>query len=162
MGLPLFTVFTTRYIAVIQVWDYEAGQFERTLKGHTDAVQDVAFNEQGTRLASCSSDMSVKIWEFESEYVCQKTMHGHDHSVSSVAYDNLETHFSVETFNHIVMLIVPYFQHVCTRAFHPSRFVPSSDLIVSSSRDKLIKVWDTTTGYDTLVCALSSVLAVFV
>jgi platelet-activating factor acetylhydrolase IB subunit alpha len=36
--------------ASIKVWDYEAGQFERTLKGHTDAVQDVAFNAQGTLL----------------------------------------------------------------------------------------------------------------
>ena len=53
---------------------------------HTDAVQDVAFNEQGTLLASCSSDLSIKVWEFEGDYTCIKTMHGHDHNVSAVIF----------------------------------------------------------------------------
>ena len=30
-----------------QVWDYETGDFERTMKGHTDAVQDLAFDHTG-------------------------------------------------------------------------------------------------------------------
>jgi WD40 repeat protein len=33
--------------AIQQVWDYETGDHERTLKGHTDAVQDVAFDHTG-------------------------------------------------------------------------------------------------------------------
>ena len=28
----------------MQVWDYDAGDFERSLKGHTDAVQDICFD----------------------------------------------------------------------------------------------------------------------
>jgi len=32
------------------VWDYETGDYERTLKGHTDAVQDVAFDHPGKHL----------------------------------------------------------------------------------------------------------------
>lgn len=30
-----------------QVWDYETGDFERTIKGHTDSVQDIAFDHTG-------------------------------------------------------------------------------------------------------------------
>ena len=33
--------------ATVKVWDYETGDFERTLKGHTDAVQDLAFDHTG-------------------------------------------------------------------------------------------------------------------
>ena len=33
--------------ATIKVWDYETGNFERTLKGHTDLVQDIAFDTLG-------------------------------------------------------------------------------------------------------------------
>lgn len=33
--------------ATVKVWDYETGDFEKTLKGHTDAVQDVAFDHTG-------------------------------------------------------------------------------------------------------------------
>jgi len=31
----------------LQVWDYETGDFERTLKGHTDSVQDISFDNSG-------------------------------------------------------------------------------------------------------------------
>lgn len=37
---------------VFQVWDYESGEFERTLKGHTDAVQDIAFDKAGKILGT--------------------------------------------------------------------------------------------------------------
>ena len=30
-----------------QLWDYETGDYERTLKGHTDSVQDIAFDHTG-------------------------------------------------------------------------------------------------------------------
>lgn len=33
--------------ATIKVWDFETGEYERSLKGHTDSVQDVAFDAQG-------------------------------------------------------------------------------------------------------------------
>ena len=36
-------------------------------------------------LVSCSADMTLKLWDFQS-YECVKTMHGHDHNVSSVTF----------------------------------------------------------------------------
>ena len=47
--------------ATIKVWDFETGDYERTLKGHTDCVQDVAFDTSGKLLASCAADMSIKV-----------------------------------------------------------------------------------------------------
>jgi len=61
--------------ATIKVWDYETGDFERTLKGHTDAVQDLSFDHTGKILASCSADMSIKLWDFH-EFECVKTLTG--------------------------------------------------------------------------------------
>ncbi len=60
-------------------------------------------------LASCSADMSIRIWDVTT-YSCTKTLQGHDHNVSSVA------------------------------------FMPSGDFLVSSSRDKTIKMWEVATG----------------
>jgi len=60
------------------VWDYEAGDFERTLKGHTDSVQDISFDQTGKLLASCSADMSIKLWDFQG-FECIRTMHGKRH-----------------------------------------------------------------------------------
>lgn len=67
------------------MWDYETGEYETTLKGHTDVVQDVGFDPSGNLLASCSADMRVKLWDFTT-YTCIKTLYGHDHSVSSVCF----------------------------------------------------------------------------
>jgi len=36
--------------ASIKVWDFETGEYERTLKGHTDSVQDIAFDPSGKLL----------------------------------------------------------------------------------------------------------------
>ncbi len=54
--------------------------------------------------------MSIKLWDFQQSYACLKTMHGHDHNVSSVT------------------------------------FMPGGDFIVSSSRDKTIKMWEVANG----------------
>ena len=62
--------------------------------------------------ASCSADMSIRLWDFVT-YECMRTLQGHDHNVSSVA------------------------------------FMPSGDFLVSTSRDKTIKMWEVSTGYIT-------------
>ena len=45
--------------ANFQVWDFESGEFERSLKGHTDAVQDIAFDKTGKMLGK------IRIFEKE-------------------------------------------------------------------------------------------------
>ena len=35
---------------LVQVWDFETGEFERTLKGHTKAVNNLAFDKDGSML----------------------------------------------------------------------------------------------------------------
>lgn len=38
--------------ATIKVWDYETGDYERSLKGHTDSVQDITFDSSGKLLGA--------------------------------------------------------------------------------------------------------------
>ncbi|KAJ1918781.1 Lissencephaly-1 [Mycoemilia scoparia] len=70
----------------IKIWDPETGEFERTLKGHTKTVHDIAFSPNGKILVSCSADLTLRLWDIENEYQCSKTMYGHDHCVSSLAF----------------------------------------------------------------------------
>lgn len=44
--------------------------------------------------ASCSADMTIKLWEFVQTYDCQKTLKGHDHNISSIAFLPLGNFFS--------------------------------------------------------------------
>ncbi|CRK30917.1 hypothetical protein BN1708_015877, partial [Verticillium longisporum] len=89
---------------------------ERTIKGHTNAVLDVDFGgpRGGTLLASCSNDLTIKLWDPSDEYKNIRTLPGHDHSVSCVRF-------------------IP-----SGAAGAPS----SGNLLVSASRDKTLRIWD--------------------
>ena len=114
--------------ATVKIWDWETGEFERTLKGHTRSVTDVSFDSRGNLLgahmfiavprmyplcrmltvceATCSSDLFIKIWDVQNEWKNTKTFSGHDHSISCV------------------------------------RFMPGDQQIVSASRDRTIRIFD--------------------
>ncbi|KAJ4417730.1 Lissencephaly-1 [Gnomoniopsis sp. IMI 355080] len=103
----------------IKIWDWELGELERTVKGHTKAVLDVDFGgpRGGTLLASCSSDLTIKLWDPSAEYKNIRTFPGHDHSVSAVR-------------------------------FIPSGTAGGGgNLLVSASRDMTLRIWDVSTGY---------------
>ncbi|KAJ0124802.1 hypothetical protein J7T55_006143 [Diaporthe amygdali] len=107
--------------ATIKIWDWELGELERTVKGHTKAVLDVDFGgpRGGTLLASCSSDLTIKLWDPSDEYKNIRTLPGHDHSVSAVRF-------------------IP-----SGAAGAPA----SGNLLVSASRDHTLRIWDVSTGY---------------
>ncbi|KAJ5114311.1 nuclear migration protein nudF [Penicillium alfredii] len=72
----------------IKIWDWELGELEMTLKGHTRAVRDVDYGATrgGILLASCSSDLTIKIWDPADGYKNIRNLQGHDHIVSSVRF----------------------------------------------------------------------------
>ena len=106
----------------IKIWDWELGELERTVKGHTRAVLDVDYG--GPRgailLASCSSDLTIKLWDPADEYKNIRTLLGHDHSVSAVRF-------------------IP--------SGGSEGASSGGNLLVSASRDATLRIWDVTTGF---------------
>ncbi|KAH6850399.1 LIS-1 2 [Chaetomium sp. MPI-CAGE-AT-0009] len=104
----------------IKIWDWELGELERTLKGHTKAVLDVDYGGPAGSilLASCSSDSTIKLWDPADDYKNIRTLSGHEHSVSAVRF-------------------------VPDRRSSPG----PAHLLVSASGDKTLRLWDAATGY---------------
>jgi serine/threonine protein kinase len=57
----------------------------RTLQGHSDSVDSVAFSTDGRTLASGSNDNTIKLWNVNSGQLL-RTLTGHSDSVDSVAF----------------------------------------------------------------------------
>ena len=57
-----------------------------TLGGHTDAVNGVAYSPDGTRIASGSSDGTVRVWDAITGQEALPPLRGHTGEVCAVAY----------------------------------------------------------------------------
>lgn len=106
----------------VRIWYWELGELERIVKGRNKAVLGIDFwgSRGGTLLASCSSGLTIKLWDSSDEHTnIFFTLPGHDHSGSEV-------------------------QFVLSGA---AGSPPSGNLLISASRDKFWRIWDISTDY---------------
>ncbi|XP_035229266.1 lissencephaly-1 homolog [Stegodyphus dumicola] len=132
--------------ATIKVWDYETGEYEKTLKGHTDSVQDIGFDHTGKWLVSCSADMTVKLWDF-TLFECIRTMRGHDHNVSSVTFVPSGDHI-VSSSRDKTIKMWEVSTGYCVKTFtghrewvRMVRVNQDGSLLASCSNDQTVRVW---------------------
>lgn len=136
----------------IKIWDWELGELERTIKGHTKSVLDVDYGgpRGGTLLASCSSDLTIKLWDPAKDYQNIRTLAGHDHVVSAVRFmgtgagdmlvsasgDKTIKMWNVNT-GYCVMTLhghVGWVRDVCSSL--------DGQFLLSASNDHTIRLWD--------------------
>ena len=83
-GYALYSVFPVNPISVIA--SLPSGiLLERTLKGHSNWVDSVAYSPDGQTVASGSNDKTIKLWNVKTGKLLQ-TFEGHSKWVNSVAY----------------------------------------------------------------------------
>ncbi|THH27427.1 hypothetical protein EUX98_g6761 [Antrodiella citrinella] len=138
--------------STIKIWDWETGEFERTLKGHTRPVNDVDFDSKGNLLVSCSSDLFIKIWDAQNEWKNTKTFPGHEHTVSSVRFLPGDQHIVSASRDRTIRVFDIGTTHLVRTISGHSDWVrcvtPSEDgkLIASCSNDQTARVNDPLSG----------------
>ena len=69
----------------IRLWDPASGREIRAFRGHVGSVHSLAFNPDGSRLASAGADRTVRIWDPASGDVLS-ILEGHTGAVFAVAF----------------------------------------------------------------------------
>ncbi|KAL5340695.1 WD40-repeat-containing domain protein [Aspergillus crustosus] len=140
----------------IKIWDWELGESEKTLKGHTRSVSGLDYGGQkgNTLLASCSSDLTIRIWDPSKNYEQTRTLAGHDHSVSAVRFLTSNENQLVSASRDGTLRIWDVTTGYCVKVIKSSTeswirdVSPSFDgkWLVSGGRDQAITVWEVSTA----------------
>ncbi len=121
------------------------------LEGHTDYINKIVFNSDGTLLASASRDSSIRLWDIASGTI-KYTLTGHNYYIYSVAFspDGL-TLASGDENGKIRLWDVTTGQYRVTLEGHRNAvrsvaFSPDGQTLASGSSDDTIRLWNATTG----------------
>ena len=96
---------TARTDTVIRVWNLRTGELMHAFRGHGDLVTSLAFNADGSLLASGSADNTVQLWDTSTSISTGKSLHEfteHEDWVNSVAFH--ETTLASAGFDNTIFL----------------------------------------------------------
>jgi len=123
----------------------------RTLEGHRDTVNSLAFDPQGGILASGSSDNTVKLWDSGSGKLL-RTLEGHQNAVRCVAFDPRGGILASGSWDHTVKLWEARSGRLL-RTFNGHQdavmnvaFDPLYGTLASGSADSTVKIWTANSG----------------
>ena len=151
---------------LIQLRDPHFGTLHATLT-HDSPVNSIAFNPDGSLLASGSGDNVVRLWIPDAETL-QATLHGHTASVLSVAFSSDGSLLASGSADGTVRLWNPHTEalqatlHGHTASVLSVAFSPDGSLLASGSADGTVRLWNlvTETLQATLEAHMASVLSV--
>jgi WD40 repeat protein len=154
----------------VTVWNVGSVREMRTLAEHTGRVLGVAFNRDGTRLATASADRTAKLWDIASGKSLF-TLRGHTGEVAAIAFTPDCKRLATGSDDRTVKLWdVDTGQEVRTVSLHDTNvtsvaFSPNGKRVASGSYDgsrersvlgildlstPTVKVWDADTGKEML------------
>ncbi|RYO77156.1 hypothetical protein DL764_010237 [Monosporascus ibericus] len=122
-----------------------------TLTGHGGGVNSVAFSGDGSRLASGSTDGTVKVWDAATG-ACLSTLTGHGDYVRSVAFSADGSRLASGSYDGTVK-VWDAATGACLSTLtghggqvHSVAFSGDGSRLASGSDDRTVKVWDAATG----------------
>jgi pre-mRNA-processing factor 17 len=134
----------------VKVWDvYNKMECLRTYMGHSKAVRDVSFSNDGRRFLSCSYDKNINLWDTETGECLASFSNGRiPYTVRFHPDDNRQNVFLAGGADKKILqwdcnsgkITQEYYQHL--GAINTVTFIDGGRRFISTSDDKSIRVWE--------------------
>ena len=138
----------------MRLWDAASGEELVVLRGHESGVTSVAFSPDGWRVASGSSDETVRLWDAASGEELL-VLCGHEKWVTSVAFSPDGSRIASGSRNGTVRLWdASSGEELAVLRGHEGHdvssvaFSPDGSRIASAARDKTVRLWDASSGQE--------------
>lgn len=134
----------------VKIWDvFNSGKCMRTYMGHSKAVRDICFSNDGTKFLSAGYDKNIKYWDTETGKVISTFSTGKipyvvklnpDEDKQSVLLAGMSDKKIVQWDMNTGQITQEYDQHL--GAVNTITFVDDNRRFVTSSDDKSLRVWE--------------------
>ncbi|KAH8927891.1 dynein regulator [Atractiella rhizophila] len=108
----------------IRIWELSTGHCIKTIQGHDDWIRCVAPSIDGSRIVSCSNDQTAKMFSLPGGEN-RLEFRGHDHVIEVCVFAPANCNAAIRELSGLEIL---------------------ASFVATGSRDKTIKLWDTTSG----------------
>ncbi|OCH92380.1 WD40 repeat-like protein [Obba rivulosa] len=126
---------------------------ETIIHGHEDSVWSVAFSPDGHRIASGSSDNTIRMWDAQTGEPVTAPFNGHEGSVNCVAFSPDGQRIASGSSDNTIRMWDAQTGEPVTAPFNGHQgwvlsvaFSPNGQRIASGSSDQMIRMWDAQTG----------------
>ena len=150
-GTKLAIAIATMGDGWVEIIDVTTGEVMLTLTGHADDVNDVAYNTDGTKIATASNDGSVRVWDTSTGEELMKfggqdvplfslEFSPDDRFIAAGGYDGRVKIWDTES----AELTITLEGH--SNSIYSVDFTPDGQYLVTASIDGTTKVWDISKG----------------
>ncbi|KAH7510741.1 uncharacterized protein LOC125420305 isoform X2 [Ziziphus jujuba] len=134
----------------VKIWDvFNTGKCMRTYMGHSKAVRDICFSNDGTKFLSAGYDKNIKYWDTETGQVISTFSTGKvpyvvklnpDEDKQNILLAGMSDKKIVQWDMNTGQITQEYDQHL--GAVNTITFVDNNRRFVTSSDDKSLRVWE--------------------
>lgn len=141
---------TANRSGLLKLWNFETGELKKSWKSlHQGPISCIEFENETNLIATGGSDSSIKLWDFQNQ-VCKGTLRGVQGVLSVLVFHpdpKLKAILGCADDSNIVAWNLETREPVKNFSGHISRitgisFAADQNIFVSSSRDKVLILWD--------------------